>query len=467
MIFVQCATTEGTVEKKVNDYLRESGANYNYCLIIPGAGCEGCISGAEDIVKSYYKRSDVLYIFTSIESLKMLREKVGNDALSSKNVVIDQDNAFCSNSEKSIYPVLFKIEKGKVTSTSYLSPEDDSLISDFLTYMESNPQIYLDLGSAMGTMDELGSSVCDEIIDSTFYLKLETPEDIVIGNLITVQADERYIYCMDQSWSIYTFDRTGKFMGNISRRGAGPEEYALISEFIPNPEKQEIKVLNYGNNILTYGFDGKFISSLKYPESVSEVANLGNRFVGYVPFFKDKEHLCILDDSLRITDTIYPEREIVTPESMSLIPMIQMRGGANYLSYRLPLDLCSYLLMPNGTVMKDIEVKLGDYAAPIEIETSAEKYQEIAMNGPYVLGLWWKHIGNYIFLSYIHEKGNHNVLYSISKNKFWEDKGEQPKGILVDQKTGTYFWPKWYYENYGICAVEDEESTSLLFVKIK
>ncbi|MDO4215786.1 MAG: 6-bladed beta-propeller [Bacteroidales bacterium] len=330
-----------------------------------------------------------------------------------------------------------------------------------------NSQICVDLGSAMGKMQTLDPSVYGDIIESTFSVKLESPENITIGYLVEVKADENYIYCMDRDWSIYTFDRAGKFIGHISKRGEGPDEYALISDFIPNPEKQEIKVLNYGNNILTYTFDGKFISSLKFPENVSEVTNLGNQFVGYVPFFKDKEHLCILDDSLKIIDTIYPEREIVTPESMSLIPMIQMNGGANYLSYTLPLDLCSYLLMPDGTVKKDIEIKLGDYAAPIEIETSAEKYQEIAMNGPYVLGLWWKHIGNYVFLSYVHEKGNHKVLYSVKKNMFWEDKEEQSKGILVDQETGTYFWPKWYYEDYGICAVEDEESTSLLFVKIK
>lgn len=73
-------------------------------------------------------------------------------------------------------------------------------------------------------------------------------------------------------------------------------------------------------------------------------------------------------------------------------------------------------------------------------------------------------IGDTNVINHIYEKENHYVVYSLAIDDFWKRKGSKNNGILIND---TDFWPKWYYEDYGICQVESENNTTLLFAKMK
>lgn len=98
-------------------------------VIIPNQGCEGCISTAEDFVKRHYASSqDVKYIFTRVQSLKLLRIKLGSDVMGSSKILVDSGNVIrYPEKEKDIYPMIVTMKEGEIARIAYQRPEEDGL----------------------------------------------------------------------------------------------------------------------------------------------------------------------------------------------------------------------------------------------------------------------------------------------------------------------------------------------------
>lgn len=79
--------------------------HYDKFLIIPGSGCEGCISQAEQYVINNAKTEveGTMIIFTNISSKKLLRLRLGQEIMDQPNVLLDSINILHF---VSIYPVL-------------------------------------------------------------------------------------------------------------------------------------------------------------------------------------------------------------------------------------------------------------------------------------------------------------------------------------------------------------------------
>lgn len=94
---------------------------FTHIVVIPGAGCEGCISESESFFKKNTNKN-IYFVFTKISSLKVLRLKFG-EKLNSKNVYIDLEKLFLSDDERiNSYPIVFYIHDVKNVSWSYLEP---------------------------------------------------------------------------------------------------------------------------------------------------------------------------------------------------------------------------------------------------------------------------------------------------------------------------------------------------------
>lgn len=103
-------------------------------FIVPGAGCQGCISGAEYFIKEnieYYK--DIVFVFTNIQSVKVLRMKLGDQVFNSPNIYLDKNNNFLNIGNKnSIYPIITHLTDGEITQLKYVSPDSEYSISELL-----------------------------------------------------------------------------------------------------------------------------------------------------------------------------------------------------------------------------------------------------------------------------------------------------------------------------------------------
>jgi len=98
-------------------------------VIIPNQGCEGCISTAEAFVKNNIGKSDnIRYIFTRIQSAKLLKIKLGNDVMSSNKVLLDTaDMIEYPDKEKEIYPMIVTVKDHRVDKVTYQSPDSEGL----------------------------------------------------------------------------------------------------------------------------------------------------------------------------------------------------------------------------------------------------------------------------------------------------------------------------------------------------
>lgn len=90
--------------------------NYEKVIIIPGTGCPGCISKAEDYFRHNYQDKSSLFLFTNILSRKGLDFKMKGIALEDlPNVIIDDTNHFFIENElDNEFPMIINVKEGKM-----------------------------------------------------------------------------------------------------------------------------------------------------------------------------------------------------------------------------------------------------------------------------------------------------------------------------------------------------------------
>jgi hypothetical protein len=124
------------------------------------------------------------------------------------------------------------------------------------------------------------------------YIPLETSDEFLcqgfaraIGkNLILVTNLNRV-----RDGNIFVFDRNGKALRRINRKGQGGEEYSNIMEIILDEDNDEIYVHNhYERKIQVYDLFGNYKRSLRYKENTD-----GAFYTDIVNY--DKEHLICYD----------------------------------------------------------------------------------------------------------------------------------------------------------------------------
>lgn len=98
--------------------------NTQAIVVIPNQGCPGCISEAESFVSKNVDRfENIIYVFTRINSRKLLKIKLGDSVINKKNIRFDVENKIVYPvKEKSIYPMIVHLKNLTVSRIDYQSP---------------------------------------------------------------------------------------------------------------------------------------------------------------------------------------------------------------------------------------------------------------------------------------------------------------------------------------------------------
>jgi hypothetical protein len=83
-----------------------------------------------------------------------------------------------------------------------------------------------------------------EFIDTIIYIKLQTETNDILGRVLTIDIKDKYIYASD--WAqhrIYVFDKDGKFISKLDKRGKGPGEYPFLSCHVIDDNEEYIELL--------------------------------------------------------------------------------------------------------------------------------------------------------------------------------------------------------------------------------
>ena len=84
-----------------------------------------------------------------------------------------------------------------------------------------------------------------EIADSVQCIRLQTAPDDVLGRVAVVYVRKKYIYALDASQEmVFVFDKTGKYVAKLNKKGQGPGEYSSIAPIHIDDNEEFIELID-------------------------------------------------------------------------------------------------------------------------------------------------------------------------------------------------------------------------------
>ena len=84
-----------------------------------------------------------------------------------------------------------------------------------------------------------------EIADSVKCIRLQTESNDIMGRVNEIIIRQKYIYAKDVSQQmIFVFDKEGKFVAKLNKKGQGPDEYNWLGPFVIGDNEEYIEVVN-------------------------------------------------------------------------------------------------------------------------------------------------------------------------------------------------------------------------------
>ena len=118
-----------------------------------------------------------------------------------------------------------------------------------------------------------------DIADSLSYIKLATDTSNLIGVIdkIIPLKDRILIVDKDITQTIYIFDKSGKFIRKINKKGRGPGEYLSLNDVAVDVSNKRLIVHDdMAQKISIFTYEGEFIEKIRLDFITTSIAYLGN-----------------------------------------------------------------------------------------------------------------------------------------------------------------------------------------------
>jgi hypothetical protein len=312
---------------------------------------------------------------------------------------------------------------------------------------EWNGKIYKENGITV--VESKGKGIWGEDIEKkvlfsdTLSLGLEEgDEKLIFGDELEIAVDsEENIYILDsRNFRVLKFDKNGKFLWKIGRKGQGPGELERPYK-IKITSKNNFAVLDYHFKIHFFTSDGKYLSTLKSKKIIHniEFLNDGRMLVclftavklGYTAEFWSEDGKFLSD---------FPEKYFFSPE-ISSGKMLGITMGLNkskdkiFLSIPDRYEIREYDL--NGDTLRKIRRDFPLKPPRIEIKGKGARIEISDISGPTFI-LKNGNIVNFIDLSGGEIKGKFLDFFDV-QGRFLGSLKVKENLIEVDQKDNFYF----------------------------
>lgn len=112
-------------------------------------------------------------------------------------------------------------------------------------------------------------------------LPLETTDSSLIAHIDRIELGTERLYILDRKQhQIFIFDRKGKFLTKINRKGRGPGEYSLIYDLKLNPYTGDLEVLDPMGKLLLFSAQGDYQGEVRLPDEL-------HSYHEFIPLNKD------------------------------------------------------------------------------------------------------------------------------------------------------------------------------------
>lgn len=151
-----------------------------------------------------------------------------------------------------------------------------------LLSVECLAQTTIDLA---GNVSKSSSLPLSRIATEVQYIPLETSDECLLSDELQIYQGADDIFIGDQqTMAFYRFNKKGKFLNAIGKKGEGPEEYPYALNFYVDEKNKHFYVIGMQTRTLyVYGYDGKFVKKLPLGVLGWTIAMANDNIVCYNP----------------------------------------------------------------------------------------------------------------------------------------------------------------------------------------
>jgi len=247
---------------------------------------------------------------------------------------------------------------------------------------------------------KLGEISIADLIDTVWYVALETKENSVIGRIDKVLFTNDRIFISDTeiTQTIFCFDYSGHFIFKIQERGRGPNQYLTLTAFDVDAEKEKVLIYDAQQKaFLEFDFSGNFISRHVHGFVFDDFRVLNdNTIIAYTQYIPNPG----IQDNPNSSIFIFDYRSRKSEEALLLFDgdlalFNKIQGLINYISSR---ELSHYIYdyytnsiysYENGIFSKKWEIDFSTNSIPKEFWSDAtfNSHMEGIRNGNFCGGL--------------------------------------------------------------------------------
>lgn len=104
-------------------------------------------------------------------------------------------------------------------------------------------------------------------LQSQGVITLRTPDDVIPGQIMSVQIADEALVVKDSRDCVYGFTLEGRYICKYGNRGEGPEEYVVMGAVAISPSNEVVVDDPYLHRMLFYDLNtGKFIKKTDFPK---------------------------------------------------------------------------------------------------------------------------------------------------------------------------------------------------------
>lgn len=453
--------------------LPNNDKQFDAYFVIPGAGCNGCITNAENLMRQNVHRKNIRFVLTNIESLKELKLKMGEHRLDNQNVYIDTDNQIFSlfNPEEFLYPVVIYLNGNRINKVDQFEPQSPENYDTFIKFLESVPEFTMDIKSYIENPPmPIEPNWVDDFLKIE-KIHLEQPFGNIMDVVIDFKTTNKYFFMLDAKQRLYIYEKNGKLFGVIDKKGRGPGEYSNAVSFDLDTALSRVLVLDINSkNIQAYNFEGEFLKTIKLPVPPLSFLYLHpDKLLLFVPdyhqFNTEKYELYIVHENGEILSKHKPYPEIDRPSKPDLFNTPLMVKKNNDIVYWVTNTDIVFKINPiDFSLSKYFHFYQGNLKVSPEISENLELFNENL--GRYIFQLNAIVAGKFVFIKFFYNMEYYGFVTNTGLGHTYLASKGQFQPFMNSMDYGN-FWPAFHYGEKSATVIYEDTGCHLLIVSEK
>ena len=308
--------------------------------------------------------------------------------------------------------------------------------------------------------DALALTECkvSEYALSIDYIPLETTDDCLIGDefsLIVASQDIFVHHFLEKK--IYRFDKTGKFLNPIGKRGQGPGEYNDVFGIYADDVSQECFILEpYSNRINVYDYNGMFKRTINVKSAPNRMIKFDDNYIlNHILMSYNKYELTMINPQGKIVKQ--NNREGNQRIGFSLFfPFFYTSGGNIY--YKNHISEYIYSIDKDLKRKKVYWLDLGSKA--INSEENQYDLKKGSLTKDKVVVSTPSAYRDKLFIPYAYDKGRFFAVYNTTSKKLFTPGLNGKSGFIDDLTNGPLV--EVPYSMYLITSFKESQLVSVI-----